>query len=56
MTISIEMALDEKDRLMAFLYEHNWTLDEITNAFLKWVIEYPEDATEWIKRCKENSP
>ena len=55
-TISIEMPLDEKEKLMAFLSDNNWTIDEITNAFLKWVIEYPEEATEWVKKCKEDLP
>ena len=53
-TITIEMLIDEKERLLRFLSEHNWTIDDITNAFLKWIVECPEEATEWLKRCKEN--
>lgn len=47
------MPEEEKNKLLKTLSELGLTVDGVTNAFLKWVVEYPDDALSWLQQCKE---
>ena len=54
--ITVEMPEDEKNNLLEILSELGLTVDGVTNAFLKRVVEYPDDALSWLRQCKEKQP
>ena len=52
-TITVEMPEEEKNKLLKTLSELGLTIDGVTNAFLKWCVEYPDDALSWLRQYKE---
>ena len=48
-TIIIEMPEEEKDKLFAVLKRLGLTVDQVTDMFLRWVIDNPDEAGRWLK-------
>ncbi|MBR6982564.1 MAG: hypothetical protein IKH75_03350 [Ruminococcus sp.] len=53
MEINIKMSQEDKEKLLRIISAYGWTIDEITNAFLKWIVDYPDEAVMCIKKWKE---
>lgn len=57
-TIIINMSEEEKDKLFDILNRLGLTVDQVTDMFLRWVIDHPDEAGRWLKNCaidNENS-
>ena len=54
MEINIKMSQEDKEKLLRIISAYGWTIDEITNAFLKWIVDYPDKAVMCIKKWKES--
>ena len=50
-TIIIEMPEEEKDKLFDILNRLGLTVDQVTDMFLRWVIDNPDEAGRWLKNC-----
>ena len=50
-TIIIEMSEEEKDKLFNILNHLGLTVDQVTDMFLRWVIDNPDEARRWLKNC-----
>ena len=50
-TIIIEMPEEEKDKLFDILNRLGLTVDQVTDIFLRWVIDNPDEAGRWLKSC-----
>ena len=50
MEINIKMSQEDKEKLLRTISAYGWTIDEITNAFLKWIVDYPDEAVMCIKK------
>ena len=53
-TISVEMSQEEKEKLLSTISDCGWTIDGLTNVFLKWIVDYPDEAVMCIKKWKES--
>lgn len=51
--ITVEIPQEEKEQLFQILNSLNMTVDQVTEHFLKWCIEYPDKAALWLKNIKE---
>lgn len=45
------MPEEEKDKLFDILNRLGFTLDQVTDMFLRWVINNSEEAVRWLKSC-----
>ena len=54
MVINNKMSPEDKEKLLRIILAHGWTIDEITNAFLKWIVDFPDEAVMCIKKWKES--
>lgn len=52
-TITVEITPEEKEQLFQILNSLHVTVDQVTEQFLKWCIEYPDKAALWLKNIKE---
>lgn len=50
-TIIIEMPEEEKDKLFDILNRLGLTVNQVTDVFLRWVIDNPDEAGRWLKNC-----
>ena len=56
-TITVEITPEEKEQLFQILNGLNMTVDQVTEQFLKWCIEYPDKAVMWLRNSPEqNAP
>jgi len=54
-TIIIDMSEEEKDKLFDILNRLGLTVDQVTDMFLRWVIENPDEAGRWLKEIRRNN-
>ena len=52
-TITVEITPEEKEQLFQILNSLHVTVDQVTEQFLKWCIEYPDKAALWLRDIKE---
>lgn len=52
-TITVEITPEEKEQLFQILNSLNVTVDQVTEQFLKWCIDYPDKAAMWLRNIKE---
>ena len=52
-TITVEIPYEEKEQLFQILNDLNMTVDQLTEQFLKWCIDYPDKAALWLRDIKE---
>ena len=52
-TITVEITPEEKEQLFQILNSLHVTVDQVTEQFLKWCIEYPDKAAMWLRNIKE---
>ena len=53
-TITVEITQEEKEQLFFFFFSLHVTVDQVTEQFLKWCIEYPDKAALWLRDIKED--
>lgn len=51
--ITVEIPQEEKEQLFQILNSLNVTVDQVTEQFLKWCIDYPDRAALWLRNVKE---
>ena len=51
--ITVEITPEEKKQLFQILNDLNLTVDQVTEQFLKWCIDYPDKAALWLRDIKE---
>jgi antitoxin component of RelBE/YafQ-DinJ toxin-antitoxin module len=49
------MSEEEKDKLFDILNRLGLTVDQVTDMFLRWVIENPDEAGRWLKEIRRNN-
>ena len=54
MEINIKMSQEDKEKLLSIISDYGWTIDGLTNVFLKWIVDYPDEAVMCIKKWKES--
>lgn len=54
-TIIIDMSEEEKDKLFDILNRLGLNVDQITDMFLRWVIDHPDEAVRWLKEIRRNN-
>ena len=52
-TITVEITQEEKEQLFQILNSLHVTVDQVTEQFLKWCIDYPDKAALWLRDIKE---
>lgn len=52
-TITVEITQEEKEQLFQILNSLNVTVDQVTEQFLKWCVDYPDKAALWLRDIKE---
>lgn len=52
-TITVEIPQEEKEQLFQILNSLHVTVDQVTEQFLKWCIDYPDRAALWLRNIKE---
>lgn len=51
--ITVEIPQEEKKQLFQILNDLNLTVDQVTEQFLKWCIDYPDKAALWLRDIME---
>ena len=52
-TITVEITQEEKEQLFQILNSLHVTVDQVTEQFLKWCVDYPDKAALWLRDIKE---
>lgn len=52
-TITVEIPYEEKEQLFQILNSLNVTVDQVTEQFLKWCVDYLDKAALWLRDIKE---
>ena len=52
-TITVEITQEEKEQLFQILNSLHVTVDQVTEQFLQWCIDYPDKAALWLSDIKE---
>ena len=52
-TITVEITPEEKEQLFQILNSLHVTVDQVTEQFLKWCVDYPDKAALWLRDIKD---